>query len=64
MVVQCRYFNAAKMKNNPQNRLYNKVFLGIIMCSCLESQAVIRFEYFLLSQSEIAFGDCNAAMVE
>lgn len=34
------------------------------MCSCLEAQAVIRFKYLFLSQSKIAFGDCNAAMVE
>ena len=34
------------------------------MCSSLESQAIIRFEYLLLSQSEIAFGDYNAAVVE
>ena len=34
------------------------------MCSSLETQAVIRFKYLLLSQSEIAFGDCNRAVVE
>ena len=34
------------------------------MCSSLETQAVIRFKYLLLSQSEIAFGNCNAAVVE
>ena len=34
------------------------------MCSSLEAQAVIRFEYFLLSQSKIAFGYCNGTMVE
>ena len=34
------------------------------MCSSLESQAIIGFKYLFLTQSEIAFGDCNAAMVE
>ena len=34
------------------------------MCSSLKAQIVIGFEYFLLSQSEIAFGNCNAAVIE
>ena len=34
------------------------------MCSSLEAQAVIRFKYLLLSQSKIAFGNCNGAVVE
>ena len=51
-------------KQNSKNRLYNKVVLGIIVCGSLEAQAVIRFKYLLLSQSKIAFGDCNGAMVE
>ena len=34
------------------------------MCSSLEAQAIIRFKYLLLSQSETAFGNCNAAVVE
>ena len=34
------------------------------MFSSLESQAIIRFKYLLLSQSKIAFGNCNGAVVE
>ena len=34
------------------------------MCNSLEAQAVIGFEYLLLPQAKIAFGDCNRAMVE
>ena len=34
------------------------------MFSSLESQAVIRFKNLLLSQSEIAFGDCNRTVVK
>lgn len=32
--------------------------------SSLEYQAIIRFEFLLLSQTKIVFGDCNGAMVE
>ena len=32
------------------------------MCSSLETQAIIRFEYLLLPQAKIAYGDCNAAV--
>lgn len=34
------------------------------MCSSLESQAIIRFEYLFLSQAKIAFCDSNGAVVE
>ena len=34
------------------------------MCSSLEAQTVIRFEYLFLPQAKIAFGDCNGAVVE
>ena len=53
-------YNIAKT-NSPEPPVYNKAVLGIIMCSSLESQAVIGFKNLFLSQSEIAFGDCNGA---
>ena len=48
----------------PRTAYIIKVVLWIVVCSSLEAQAVIRFKYLLLSQSKIAFGDCNAAVVE
>lgn len=37
---------------------------GVTVYSSLETQAIIRFENLLLAQTKIAFGDCNAAVVE